>query len=95
MKVDGMLVEQRRKERDFSIGKLAELVGVSRRTLYGYERGMAKASVASAYNLAKALGVPVAKPIDVLQPTQKQRALFTAKIKADHGGAAYAQKSIP
>jgi putative transcriptional regulator len=81
VEVDGALVEQRRKELGFSMGKLAELVGVSRRTLYGYERGMAKASVASAYNLAKALGVPVAKPIDVLQRTEKQCQCLLHKSK--------------
>jgi putative transcriptional regulator len=81
VEVDGSLVERRRKELGFSMGKLAELVGVSRRTLYGYERGLAKASVASAYNLAKALGVPVAKPIDVLQQTEKQRQCLLRKSK--------------
>jgi putative transcriptional regulator len=70
--VDGELIERRRKELGLSIGKLAEMVGVSRRTLYGYERCMAKASVSSAYNLAKVLGVPVAKPIDILKKTRKQ-----------------------
>jgi putative transcriptional regulator len=73
VEVDGELIERRREELGLSIGKLAEMVGVSRRTLYGYERCMAKASVSSAYNLAKILGVPVAKPIDILKKTRKQR----------------------
>ncbi|MCW4009112.1 MAG: helix-turn-helix domain-containing protein [Candidatus Bathyarchaeota archaeon] len=81
VEVDGELVEKRRKELGLSVGQLAEMVGVSRRTLYGYERGMTKASVGSAYNLAKALGVPIAKPIDVLQPTEKQRQCLLRKSK--------------
>jgi putative transcriptional regulator len=82
VEVDGELVEKRRKELGLSIGKLAVMIGVSRRTLYGYERGMAKASVKSAYKLAETLGVPVAKPINVLQRTRKQRQCLL--IKAQH-----------
>jgi len=79
VEVDGELVEKRRKELGLSIGKLATMVGVSRRTLYGYERGMAKASVKSAYKLAETLGVPVAKPINVFERTQKQRQCLLIK----------------
>ena len=92
VEVDGELVAKRRKELDLSIGKLAAMIGVSRRTLYGYERGMAKASVKSAYKLAETLGVPVAKPINVLKRTQKQRQCLL--IKAQHAitGKALLQK---
>jgi putative transcriptional regulator len=82
VEVDGELVEKRRKELGLSIGKLAVMIGVSRRTLYGYERGMAKASVKSAYKLAETLGVPVAKPINVLERTRKQRQCLL--MKAHH-----------
>ena len=82
VEIDGTLAEKRRKELGLSIGKLAEMIGVSRRTLYGYERGMAKASVLSAYNLAKTLGIPVAKPINVLGKTRKQRGQLL--MKATH-----------
>ena len=82
VEVDGELVKKRRKDLDLSIGKLAVMVGVSRRTIYGYERGMAKASVKSAYKLAKTLGVPVAKPINVFERTRKQRRCLL--IRAHH-----------
>ena len=82
VEVDGELVAKRRKELGLSIGKLAVMIGVSRRTLYGYERGMAKASVKSAYKLAETLGVPVAKPINVFERTHKQRQCLL--IKAHH-----------
>jgi putative transcriptional regulator len=81
VEVDRELVETRRKELGLSIGKLAAMIGVSRRTLYGYERGMAKASVKSAYKLAETLGVPVAKPINVLRRTRKQRQCLLIKTK--------------
>ena len=81
VKIDGVLVERRRKEMGLSIGRLAEMIGVSRRTLYGYERSMAKASVASAYNLANILGVPVAKPVNLFEKTREQRECLLVKAK--------------
>ncbi len=67
IELDGNLVRKRRQELELSVGKLAEMLGISRRTLYGYERGMAKASVSTAYKLEWILGVPVAQFIDVFQ----------------------------
>ncbi|MCW4047871.1 MAG: helix-turn-helix domain-containing protein [Candidatus Bathyarchaeota archaeon] len=81
VEIDGKLVEKRRKELGMSVGKLAERIGVSRRTLYGYERGMTRASVTSAYKLAETLGVPVAKPINVLEPVGKQRQCLLLKAR--------------
>jgi putative transcriptional regulator len=81
VEIDGKLVEKRRKDLGMSVGKLAEMIGVSRRTLYGYERGMTKASVTSAYKLAETLGVPVAKPINVLESARKQRQCLLLKAR--------------
>ena len=92
VEVDRELVEKRRKELGLSIGKLAAMIGVSRRTLYGYERGMAKASVKSAYKLAETLGVPVAKPINVLRRTRKQRQCLLIKTKYAITGKMLLQK---
>ncbi len=83
VQVDGALVERRRKELGLSIGQLATMVGVSRRTLYGYERGMAKASVSSAYKLAETLGVPVVKPINILAKTRRPPQCLLPKSKHD------------
>ncbi len=83
VEVNGGLVEHKRKEMGYSIGQLAAKVGVSRRTLYGYEHGMAQASVASAYKLAETLGVPVAKPINILQKTMEQPQYSLPKSKHD------------
>jgi putative transcriptional regulator len=88
VEIDGALVEKRRKELGLSVGKLAEMISVSRRTLYGYERGMAKASVTSAYNLEKTLGIPVVKPINVLEKTRKQHQRLL--MKATHAIAGQA-----
>lgn len=81
VEIDSALIEKRRKELGLSVGKLAAMIGVSRRTLYGYERGMTRASVTSAYKLAKTLGVPVAKPINILEKTRKQSQCIIIKAK--------------
>jgi putative transcriptional regulator len=67
VEVDGEALKQRRQELGLSVGEVAEMGGTSRRTIYGYERGLAKASVPVAYNLVHALGIPVAKSVDIFQ----------------------------
>lgn len=74
-------IKRRRQELGLSVGEMAEMVGISRRTLYGYERGMAKASVTAAYNLIYTLGFPVAKPINVFEKSTQQRKCFLAAAK--------------
>lgn len=81
VRINGSLIERKRKELGLSIGRLAQMIGVSRRTLYGYERSMAKASVNSAYNLANVLGVPVAKSVNLFEKTRKQRECLLVKTK--------------
>lgn len=80
IKLDGNLIRKRRQELGLSVGKMAEMMGISRRTLYGYERGMAKALVSATYKLEWVLGVPVVQFIDVFQPTPPSTGFF-AKAK--------------
>jgi len=80
IKLDENLIREKRQELGLSIGKMAEMMGSSRRTLYGYERGMAKASVSAAYKLEWVLGIPVVQFIDVFQSTSQGAGFFaTAK----------------
>ncbi len=76
IELDGNLIRKRRQEMELSVGTLAEMLGISRRTLYGYERGMAKASVSTAYKLEWTLGVPLAQVIDVFHFTPKGTGFF-------------------
>ncbi|MCW4035476.1 MAG: helix-turn-helix domain-containing protein [Candidatus Bathyarchaeota archaeon] len=71
IQLDGALIRKRRQKLGLSVGKLAEMVGISRRTLYGYERGMAKASVHTAYRLEWILGAPVVKNPDVFHGPER------------------------
>jgi putative transcriptional regulator len=83
VEIDGEALKQRRQELELSAGEVAEMVSTSRRTIYGYERGMAKASVAAAYNLIWALGIPVAKSVNIFEKPENQRkscVLTTARL---------------
>jgi len=80
IKLDGNLIRENRQKLGLSVGKVAEMMGISRRTLYGYERGMTKASVSTAYKLEWVLGAPVAQSIDIFQPTS-QASGFLATTK--------------
>jgi putative transcriptional regulator len=73
VEIDGKAIRRRRQELGLSVGKIAEMIGISRRTIYGYERGMAKPSVTAAYNLVCTLGIPVARPVNVFETQAKQR----------------------
>jgi putative transcriptional regulator len=85
IKLDGSLIRKRRQELGLSVGKLAEMVGISRRTLYGYEREMAKASVPAAYRLEWILGASVVQTTDVFQGPERVCFLATARrIIAKH-----------
>lgn len=76
------IIKKRRQELGLSVGKLAELMGVSRGTIYSYERGVARASVEAAYKLEWILGVQVAHDINVFQtPTKSNRSLTTTMSK--------------
>jgi putative transcriptional regulator len=78
VQLDGDAMKKKRLEKGLSIGKMAELMGVSRRTLYGYERGMAKASVSAACKLEQGLGIPIVKPMDVFQLPREIDGFFAA-----------------
>jgi len=76
VRLDGEAIRDRRMKLGLSVGKLAEQLRISRRTLYGYERGMAKASVSGAYNLEWILGIPVVKSIDIFKPVPPNAGFF-------------------
>ncbi|RLI22637.1 transcriptional regulator [Candidatus Bathyarchaeota archaeon] len=73
VQIDGELIRKKRQELGLSIGELAEMIGISRRTLYGYERGLAKASVQTAYTLEWILGAPLVKPINIFKSSRKRK----------------------
>ena len=81
VEIDGEAIRRRRQELGLSVGEVAEKIGISRRTLYGYERGMSKASVTAAYKLLCTLGIPVAKPVDIFEVQKNRRKPLMAKAR--------------
>ncbi|UCE44044.1 MAG: transcriptional regulator [Candidatus Bathyarchaeota archaeon] len=78
VRLHGKRIRERRQRLGLSIGKLADMIGISRRTLYGYEKNMAKASVSVAYNLEWTLGVPLVESIDIFQSNSQNEGFLAA-----------------
>ena len=70
--IDGDLLEDARSDREWSLGKLANELGVSRRTVSKYEDGM-NASVDVAAELEEMFGTPLASPVSVLEGAEEVR----------------------
>ncbi|QLD85321.1 transcriptional regulator [Natronomonas halophila] len=70
--IDGELLEDARSKRDWSLGKLANELGVSRRTVSKYEDGM-NASVEVAAELEDLFDRPLASPVEVLEGADEVR----------------------
>ncbi len=63
VRMDSTLLHRVRVERNISLGTLAEVAGVSRRTIQMYEAGMG-AMIDAALRLEEYLDVPIVEPID-------------------------------
>jgi len=70
--IDGELLSEARSEHEMSLGKLANELGVSRRTVSKYEDGM-NASVEVAAELEEIFDQPLASPVDVLDGAEEVR----------------------
>ncbi len=70
--IDGDLLEDRRKDKGWSLGKLATELGVSRRTVSKYEDGM-NASIDVAIKLEELFDQPFSSPVDVIEGAEEVR----------------------
>ncbi|OVE84449.1 transcriptional regulator [Natronolimnobius baerhuensis] len=68
--IDGDLLADEREGRDWSLGQLANELGVSRRTVSKYEDGM-NASVEIAMALQELFDAPLTSPVDVLDGAEE------------------------
>ena len=66
--IDGDLLADEREHRDWSLGRLASELGVSRRTVSKYENGM-NASIEVAMELEALFDEPLTSPVNVLEDT--------------------------
>lgn len=67
--IDGTILSDAREEREWSLGQLANELGVSRRTVSKYEDGM-NASVEVAVRLEEMFDAPLTNPVDVFDPDE-------------------------
>ena len=70
--LDGDLLADEREERGWSLGRLANELGVSRRTVSKYEDGM-NASIEVAIQLEELFDQPFSSPVDVLEGADEVR----------------------
>lgn len=63
VKLDGSLLKSARESMGMSLGAMAEITGVSRRTIQMYESGMG-AMIDAALRIEESLGLPIIEPID-------------------------------
>lgn len=72
VQLDGEAVRRRREEAGLSLGELASMIGVSRRTIYGYERNLVKAPVTIALKLEATFGVPFVRQTNLFKERSRE-----------------------
>jgi len=78
--VDGEILREMRIERGISLGQLARIAGVSRRTIQLYEKGE-RASVEAAEKIAEFLGEDFLKPINFWEEIEKEKIEISREIE--------------
>ncbi len=66
VRINGRLLKNLREKHGYSINELAQILGVSRKSLLNYERGEQAVSLDVAIRLEELFDEPLAEPLDVL-----------------------------
>jgi len=77
--IDGEMLRRIRKERGYSVGHLARVVGVSRRAIRMYEEGE-RASIEVAERMAELMGPDFIKPINLWEEIWKEELSIKREI---------------
>lgn len=72
VKLDSELLKRTRESMGMSLGTMAEIAGVSRRTIQMYEAGMG-AMIDAALRIEESLGLPIIEPIDPFEFKNAER----------------------
>ena len=67
VRINGALLKRLREKYGYSVGELASLLGVSRKSLLNYERNEQAVSLEVAIRMEEIFDEPIAEPIDVLK----------------------------
>ncbi len=84
VKLDSDLLKKLREERNISLGTLAEIAGVSRRTIQMYESGMG-AMIEVAVRLEDFLKEPIVVAVDPFAPSHKERGKVATRFVRTEG----------
>ncbi len=72
VEVDGNLIKEEREKRGMSIGHLAELVGVSKSSIYEFENAQKRINIDSVIKIEKELDIGITKPIYIIKVGNKK-----------------------
>ena len=73
VKINPKKLREKREELGLSLGDLASLLGVSRKTIYEYERGSMNLSIEKAARLLELFGEEVFEPVNIFEYTEETR----------------------
>ncbi len=72
VEIDGSLIREERERRGMSIGHLADLIGVSKSSIYEFENVNKRINIESVLKIEKELDVGITKPIYIIKVTDKK-----------------------
>jgi len=74
VRIRGEELRKKRLERGFSLGDVASMLGVSRKSVYEYEKGTIEPTVERAERLIRVFGLDILEPIDIFESPRKVQA---------------------
>lgn len=84
VRIDGETLRRRRLEEGLSLGDVAYRIGVTRRTVYEYERGYIEPSLDKAEKLVQLLGEEILVPVDLFEcPPGRKRELMELNLDSE------------
>ncbi|MEM4971221.1 MAG: helix-turn-helix domain-containing protein [Sulfolobales archaeon] len=84
VKIKGEALHRKRIERNLSMGELAEILGISRKAVYEYEKGAMDPSVEVAQKLIEIFGEDIVSKVDVYELTEKYIFSYVERILKTH-----------
>ncbi|MEB3860319.1 MAG: helix-turn-helix domain-containing protein [Desulfurococcales archaeon] len=71
LSIDSEKLKERRMEKGLSLGDVALSVGVTRKAVYEYERGLMEPTIDKGEKLVELFGEEILRPVNLLEPAQK------------------------
>lgn len=71
--IDGEKLKNARENKDLSLGDVAELIGVSRKAIYEYERSNMNSTIKTALRLEEVFDVPLTVPLNIFSWMVEQK----------------------